>query len=504
MATEVVQTPISSSTTQHNDSFITVPSDTRIETPKYASADLTWAVGSKTIDYRATAAHIDVRSDTCALIAKMFSVSYIALEEGMPQKNRPVTFAFNGGPGCASIPINFGGIGPRRVETHGMDHLGRPTTLDNPHTLLKESDLVFLDAPGVGWSSFAEGAEAEKCFGVDGDADAFARAIMQWLEDNDRWQSPVFLFGESYGTLRNAVLMGILGERGVFVSGVVMLSSIFDWTQTLPGDDLYYLGMMPTFAATAQYFGKAGMGIQEDLWFEQAMGFTEDVYAPALLKGDRLTTQAMEKVAAEMSEFIGISPEFIMKKSLRLSLHDFRHELLADEGQVIGRLDTRFVSDASHPAQGNHGDADSDPAGDAMDSAWTMAFREFMSNTLGYRGPATYLSNNYQAIGTKWNWAHSVPGTSLKVGAPNVSFDIATALKRNPNIHMAFLGGRYDCATTLWNTYHDMSCMFLSENIKKNIYWYRYGCGHMAYTDVPTLEQMDKDLHQFYKAALED
>ena len=166
----------------------------------------------------------------------MFTLSYVAVDaEGQPNAARPVTFAYNGGPGSASVPINFGGIGPRRVETDGTNHLAASAQVaDNPHTLLKDSDLVFLDALGTGWSVVADDCDPTTVFSVDGDADAFARAIMDWLEKNHRWSSPIYLFGESYGTFRNAVLMRLLGEKSVKVTGVVMLSAIWDWVQTLP------------------------------------------------------------------------------------------------------------------------------------------------------------------------------------------------------------------------------------------------------------------------------
>ena len=481
------------------DVFLTVASQARLEMPESKTKSFTWENNGKTINYDACASHIDVRSDTSKLIAKMFSVSYISNDETL----RPVTFAYNGGPGSASVPVNFGGIGPKRVETDEMHHIKYcPEVKDNPHTLLKYSDLVFLDAPGTGWSYIAQDTKRSDVFGVDQDADCFARAIVSWLDEHDRWDSPVFIFGESYGTIRNAVLMRYLGERGVHLAGVVMLSSIFDWTMTLPGEDLYYLGMLPTFAATSQYFGKSGKGVDEDEWFVKAMNFTEEVYAPALLKGDRLSGEDMLSVATSMSEFIGLPVDYILENKLRVGLDQFRFNILKAEGKVCGRLDMRFSEYAPHPSQREDSGADSDPSDNAVNAAWNMAFRKFMKQDLGYEGPSNYILGNWEEVGMKWDFKHEAPGTGFKVGTPNVAFDIATALKRSPTTHIAFLGGRYDAATTLWNTYHDISCLFLPEDIKKNVHWYRYGCGHMAYTDVPTLIQMDKDLEEFYKAAL--
>ena len=266
----------------------------KVAVPKAASADLVWqGIADEQLSYRATASHVDVRADDESLLGKMFNMAFVALDDGKPDPTRPVTFAFNGGPGSASVPIDFGGIGPKRVRPNGLEHIPATSPLeDNPYSILAKTDLVFLDALGTGWSKIAPGVEDSKVFGIDADADCFARAICAWLQDNGRWASPVYLFGESYGTVRNAALMRLLGERSVKLTGVVMLSAIFDWVQTQPGADSYYLGMMPTYAATAQHFGRAGVGVDVDEWFDQAMDFTEDVLAPALLKGDRLSADA--------------------------------------------------------------------------------------------------------------------------------------------------------------------------------------------------------------------
>lgn len=499
-SSQLTSTPASAAHGAAPDAFITIPADRRLAEPAAASALLCWKGEGRTIEYEATACHVDVREDTGNLLGKMFSLSYVAMGDGEPDASRPVTFCFNGGPGCASVPINFGGVGPRRVVTNGTSHVGRCVVEDNPCTLLVQSDLVFFDAPGTGFSSVAEGADTRKLFGVDGDADAFCRAIQQWLQDNGRWSSPVYLLGESYGTLRNAVLMRLLGERGVRVAGVTMLSAIFDWVQTLPGEDLYYLGMVPTFAATARHFGKAGtQAASDDEWFDQAMEFTDQVMAPALLAGDRLGQGREREVAERLSSFIGIDADWIARHHLRVDLDEFRARLLADEGRVIGRLDTRFSSDAYHPAQRSSDFlAAEDAADDAVESAWSAAFRTFLHDDLGYEAPARYLNNNYCKVGVNWNWEHEVPGTGERVAAPNVSFDIATALRRSPSTKLMIMGGRYDAATTYWNVVHDISCQFLSDDIKRNVTWCRYGCGHMAYVDVPTLEAMAADFERFY------
>lgn len=481
--------------------YASVPADRAAEIPAPTSARLTWSDGERSLDYEATAAHLEVRDDAGVLLGRMFSLTYVAVDgEGRADPSRPVTFAYNGGPGSSSVPINFGGIGPRRVATDGVSHLRADAPVeDNPHTLLAESDVVFLDALGTGWSVLAEDADPKKLFCTDGDADAFARAICAWLTENGRWSSPLYLFGESYGTVRNAVLMRLLGERGVQLTGVVMLSAVFNIAGLLnPGDDLYYLGMMPTFAATAQFFGKAGAGVGEDEWFERAMAFAEDELAPALLRGDRLDEGRERAVAEQMATFIGLPAEHILARRLRIDLLDFRTHLLAAEGRVCGRLDTRFSSDAPSPMQGyDTWVAGEDAADDAVEGPWVRAFRRFCADELGFRGPARYLSNNYEKVNAGWDWGHEEPGLG-RVATPNVSLDVAVALRRNPTLKLAILGGRYDAATTWWNVVHDMSCQFLSPALKSRVSWHLYGCGHMSYVDEPTLEAMGRDLHAFY------
>ena len=482
--------------------FATVPANRAADVPAPAAARLTWTDGERALEYESRAAHLDVRDDNGVLIGRMFSLSYVVVDgEGAPDLARPVTFAYNGGPGSSSVPINFGGIGPRRVTTDGVRHVRADApVVDNPHTLLPDSDVVFLDALGTGWSVLADDADPKKVFSTDGDADAFARAICAWLTENGRWSSPLYLYGESYGTVRNSVLMRLLGERGVQLTGVVMLSAVFNIAGLIcPGEDAYYLGMLPVYAATAQFFGKAGAGADADEWFDRAMAFTEDELAPALLRGDRLGEERERAVAEGMANLIGLPAEHILARHLRVDLLDFRTHLLEREGRVCGRLDTRFAADAPSPMQSyDMWLAGEDAADDALEGAWVRAFRRFCADELGYEGPARYLSNNYDKVNAGWNWSHEEPGLG-EVPAPNVALDIAVALRRNPTCKLAIIGGRYDAATTWWNVVRDMSCQFLSPELRERVSWYRYGCGHMAYVDEPTLAAMGHDMHEFYQ-----
>ena len=476
------------------------------EVPAAKSANLSWSVGEESIDYTASASHLDIYDPARVLEGKMFNVSYVATTvngEAVDPAKRPVTFAYNGGPGSASVPINFGGLGPRRVVSEGEEFAGGVyDVVDNPGTLLRDTDLVFLDAPGTGWSFVADDYDKRRVYGLEEDARTFCRAIIRWLDVNNRWGSPLYIYGESYGTMRSAVLMRYLGEAGVPLAGVVMLSAYFDWSQNLPGNDLYYLGMLPSFASTAQHFGITGRGVDVDKWFDEASEFTAGEYAASLMKGDRIDPREKRRIAKKMERYIGIPAELLLEHNNRIELEDFRANLLKDRGLMCGRLDMRYTETMTLPVQRNtFYFACEDPAAHALENAWYGAFRAFLRSELGYENPAEYRLSVWHEIGIGWNWVHDEPGMDdTKTAAPNLAFDIATALRRSPKTKLAILGGRYDAATPWWNMDHTMSQLFLPRELKDQITYHRYGCGHMAYTDVPTLMQMVDDMHEFYAA----
>ncbi len=249
--------------------------------PEPASKQLTWTSGKQTIKYTATAEMLPLHTDDGTLIGHMFALSYVS--DAADKSDRPVTFCWNGGPGGSSAMVNIGGLGPRRVPINTIKQLPCPTKPeDNPYSLLPTTDLVYLDAMGTGYSKVAEGYDPKKVWGVDGDADAFMRGIAQWLTTHERWNTPLYLYGESYGTMRNSVLMRVLGERGIALTGVIEQSTILDYAPTSAGNDLYYMGMLPVYAATANYFGKAGAGVRYQFaWFDRAWKFVDEKYGRA-------------------------------------------------------------------------------------------------------------------------------------------------------------------------------------------------------------------------------
>ncbi len=471
--------------------------------PEPSSRDCTWkGKGSQSIKYTATAEMLPLHEDGGTLIGHMFALSYVT--DAQDKTDRPVTFCWNGGPGGSSAMVNIGGMGPRRVPISSQEQLPCPTQPeDNPYSILPDSDLVFLDAMGTGYSKIAEGYDAKKVWGVDGDADAFMRGIAQWLTTHDRWNAPLYLYGESYGTMRNSVLMRVLGERGIAVTGVIEQSTILDYAPTLPGNDLYYMGMLPVYAATANHFGKAGKGVDQFEWFNKAWQFVDERYSQALIKSDTISEREERQVAREMSKLIGLPADVIQQKHLRIELDTFRKMIVADEGLFIGRYDTRFTEAAYMDVQGdNEFFAGEDPSGDAImtpdESAWMKLVQE-----TGFKGSPLNILLSFK-VNEDWNWTHQAPGTMGSPVCPNTAYDMATALRRNPKCRVLFFGGIHDAATPFWNVKHAMSKMFLPDYLKERIEYHVHENGHMAYEDYPTLQQMAPELHAFYEKRHED
>lgn len=472
--------------------------------PAPASKKLVWKNNKKSINYTATAEALPVYDyNSHKLIGHQFMLSYVA-DNPSDKKDRPVTFLWNGGPGGSSAMVNIGGLGPHRVPTVGRNHL-TPTAKyeDNPYTLLQESDLIFIDAFGTGYSHVNPEFDKKKVWGVDGDGNAMASGIATWLEEHNRWHSPLYLYGESYGTMRNAVVYRILGERGIGVTGVIEQSSILDYAPTLSGNDAYYLGMLPLYATAAQYFKKAGKGFTVKQWWDRAFKFANNKMASALVKGDDLSTQELNDLANEISELIGLDSEFIKRCGLRIELDTFRLNILADEGKTCGRYDMRFTTYKYKPVQDdNEFFAGEDPSMDAINSPYQGAYLALVEET-GFKGDPNYNGLNI-TVNEDWDWTHQAPGTMGSPTTPNVAFDISTALRRNPRSRILFFGGYYDAATPFWNVKHDMNKLWLPKELKDRIEYHVHENGHMAYAATEALEKMAPELHAFYEKRHED
>jgi carboxypeptidase C (cathepsin A) len=474
------------------------------DVPDAAEAKLAWSCAGEQLAYTARAGHVQIREDDGEPIGSMFCITY-TLDGAETDPNRPVTFCFNGGPGSASVLINVGGLGPRRVVPNGDRRIGpAPYAIeDNPNTLLKVSDLVFVDALGTGWSVLADGVEGSRAYTLDNDADCFARFVAAWLEETGRWNAPLYLFGESYGTTRNAVLCHVLEQRSIALNGVVMLSAIFDWVSTIPGNDVNYVQLYPSFAAVANYFGRcpAAAGLSDDELFRAAMDFAELEIAPALLLGDRLPVEREAALAEKLSSFIGLDAAYLRRKHLRVELTDFRQELLRDKGLVCGRLDGRFTFEAGNFLQtSSEGAPVGDPSDPATMPAWAAGFRSIVANEIGYKNPRPYTMSAWSTVGVNWVHTHTSAGATWMAKTPNVAYDLAETMRYNPYMKVLILGGRYDLATLFLGPVEDMARMYLSPELKKNLSWGLYDAGHMIYVNPDAFDKMTADVEAFYRA----
>ncbi|MEV6982737.1 hypothetical protein AB0M95_15960 [Sphaerisporangium sp. NPDC051017] len=475
--------------------------ETAVDAEERVETRHTIRFGERTLEYTAAAGTVVVRDDDGRPRTSMFYVAYSALrEEGAAR--RPITFLFNGGPGSASLWLNIGGFGPKRTPT--ATPAATPpapyTVGDNPHSLLEHSDLVFLDAPGTGYSRLLGDTPAAEVWGVDQDVDAFARAITRYLTLTNNWNAPRFLFGESYGTTRAAALVHRLQNQGLDFNGVVLLSTMLNWAENHLGLDQEHINLFPSLAATAWYHGRSRIGatsIQQVL--DQAREFAQVEYATALQLGDRLPADREQAVAERFGAFTGLDADLVRRRRFRIGMEPFRYALLADQGQVVGRFDTRFVADHQYVVgTGSHDPATDDAATAGVNSAHLSAFREHIASDLGYTSDLHYRHLYNMVISRAWDWHHKAPGIDEPMPVPVVSLDLSAAIRRNPNLRVAVMGGIYDLATPFFGAEVDIAKLYLAPHLRENIEFRFYESGHMTFVDEAVVAKMKADLAAFY------
>ncbi|MGA8159316.1 MAG: peptidase S10, partial [Acidobacteriaceae bacterium] len=361
-------------------------------------------------------------------LARMFYVAYF--KQGA-NANRPITFLYNGGPGSSTVWLHMGSFGPKRVDTDDQDtHLpAAPYKLeDNPYSLLDVSDLVFIDMPGTGFGRLT-GKDSDKAFwGVDQDGHAFARFIQRFLSKYNRWNSPKYLFGESYGTTRSAVLSNMLeNDYNIDLNGVMLLSQIFNFTtdideaHTNPGVDMPYELALPTYAATALYHHKLPQDHPDlEAFMQEVETFAMGPYAQALDKGTDLSATEKQAIAEKLHDYTGLPVDYLVKGDLRISGPQFEHTLIGDD-TTTGRLDTRFSGPSINPLGE---ESEYDPQSSAISSAYVSLFNQYVRQTLKYGASETYLPEA-QFHGFEWQF--------MRHGDPilNVAPDLAMAMKTN-------------------------------------------------------------------------
>ena len=436
-------------------------------------------------------------------VAKIFYVAYF--KKDAKAEDRPVTFFYNGGPGSSTVWLHMGSLGPKHVVTDTDEHMpAAPYKLvDNANSLLDTSDLVFIDMPGTGFGRLM-GKDAGKAFwGVDEDANAFARFIQRFITKYNRWNSPKYIFGESYGTTRSAVLADILENgKSIDLNGVILLSQIFNFTTDIdgptanPGVDLPYVLALPTYAATAWYHKKLPQqpGALEP-FLKEVEEYAMGPYTHALALGTDLSAEEKQAVAEKLHGYIGLPVAYLLKANLRVSGGEFEKTLQDDQDLTTGRLDTRFSGpNLDSLSEG----AEYDPQSSAISSAYVALFNDYVRKELKFGEGQTYLPEA-QFGSTQWDFVHRGNPISL-----NVANDLAEALKTNPRLHVMVNGGYYDLATPFFAAQYEEKHLPIPQSLARNIEYDWYESGHMVYVRDESLKQLHDRVAAFIKSTLAD
>jgi carboxypeptidase C (cathepsin A) len=436
-------------------------------------------------------------------VARVFYVAYF--KKDAKAEDRPITFFYNGGPGSSTVWLHMGSLGPKHVVTSGDQHLpAAPYKLvDNAYSLLDTSDLVFIDMPGSGFGRLI-GKDAEKAFwGVDEDANAYARFIARFITKYNRWNSPKFIFGESYGTTRSAVLADILENHdSIDLNGVILLSQIFNFTTDIdfpsgnPGVDLPYVMALPTYAATAWYHKKLPQQPAAlEPFLKDVEAFATGPYTHALALGTDLGGDEKQQVAEKLHEYTGLPVAYLLKGNLRINGGEFEKNLQDDQDLTTGRLDTRFSGPTLNPLSEG---AEYDPQSSAISSAYVSLFNDYVRRDLKYGEGQTYLPEIYSA---EMHWDVMRHGHPLGL---NVANDLAEALKTNPRLKIMVNGGYYDLATPFFAAMYEDKHLPIPQSLAKNIEYDWYESGHMVYVNDESLKQLHDRVAAFIKSTLAD
>lgn len=424
--------------------------------------------------------------------AEVFFTSYI--KDGVKNKNkRPITFAFNGGPGSASVWLHMGMLGPKLVKLNDTGYTKPPFELiDNKYSLLDETDLVFIDPVGTGYSRPIEGEKAKDFHNLNKDIESLAHFIRLYISRNKRWLSPKFLAGESYGTTRSAGLSGYLQERlGVYLNGLILISSVLDFStlRFAHNNDLPYSLYLPTYTATAYYHKKLSesllkMPLEELL--AEVEEFVANEYVAALWLGSSLSPQTRKDITTKLSYYTSLSKDFIDKTNLRINIINFTKELLRNDGETVGRLDSRFKGvDKS----GITASFEFDPSMAAVTGPYTATFNDYIRTGLGYKSDIPYEVLSYEVFGN-WTW-----------GKENEYIDVSETLRKaismNPHLKVHITNGYFDLATPYLATKYTFKHLALAKELEDNISMSYYEAGHMMYLHEPSLKKLKSKLLKF-------
>jgi len=473
----------------------------------------TVVIGGREIRYTATAGTIVLReeaegeekkSEGEKARATIFFVAYTrepdeGLDDAAYRRARPLTFSFNGGPGSSSVWLHLGLLGPRRVRV--ADELARPLPppfhlVDNEHSLLDVTDLVFIDPVSTGYSRAVEGEKAAQFHDFKKDIESVGEFIRLYATRYGRWPSPKFLIGESYGTTRAAGLSGHLQDRhGLFLNGIMLVSVVLNF-QTIrfaPGNDLPFLLFLPTYAATAWYHRRLAPDLQADLaqTLAEVEVFATGEYTLALMQGDALPPSERSRIAARLARYTGLSPAYVERTNLRIDIGRFVKELLRDRRRTVGRLDSRFTGIDRDAAGETY---EYDPSYSLIQGPFTATLNDHVRGELGFESDLPYeiLTDRVHP------WRFDEHQNQYV----NVAETLRQAMSKNPFLRLFVANGYYDLATPFLATRYTLDHMELDESLRANISMKHYEAGHMMYIHEPSLAQLKLDLAQFVQGAL--
>ncbi len=443
------------------------------------------------LSYTANAAQVPLKNETGEVECQMFCVSYTKDEAAT--HTRPVTFAFNGGPGSATLWLHMGSLGPKRAPMNDDGSLPNPPyqAVDNMDTWLDFTDVVVVDAPGTGFSRIARPDLASKYFGIQPDIAAFTNFVKNWLTIHKRWSSPLFVAGESYGGIRGSGLSNSLWRAGIALNGFVSISgtSNFMTLDGMRGNDYPYIGFFPSLAACAWYHHKLAPGFKDvKTVVAAAQEFVDHTYAGALAQGDSLTPKQKENIAAAMSNLIGINKQYILDSNLRVTERQFFRELLRKEGLAIGRYDGRLVGKEELKI----GERTSgDPSDDATTAPFTSSLNDYLETDLAIKSNIPYLNSGAVR-----------PWTEPEGSYAETASDLRNVLSRNQHFRVLYCCGYYDLACPLEASIYTVNHMGLDPETRSHVSFQYYPAGHMMYIEKSSREKLHEDVKKFEAACL--
>jgi len=483
----LVFTAVNSSAQEDKDKEKQIPATT--ETKASVTID------GQRINYTVKAGYLTLKDEEGNDQANIFYMAYTKNDVSNAAK-RPLTFAFNGGPGSSSVWLHLGVLGPKRVKMtpEGENYPPPYQLVENEYSWLGETDLVFIDPVSTGFSRAAEKEKANDYHGYEGDIKSVGHFIRRYLSDNKRWSSPKFVIGESYGTTRASGLCNhLINKYGLYLNGIILVSAItnFQTAYFTEGNDLPNILFLPSYTATAWYHKKLEQRLLDmslDDLLKEVEDFAMNDYALALLQGDLLTEDRKAGIVKKLAFYTGLSEQYVERANLRINIHKFRKEVVRDEEQSVGRFDSRYIDEDLDP-NGEYGEKDPSYQ-PTIQGPFSTCINDYLTRELGFE---THLP--YEVLtGRVWPWDYK-PFQNRFV---NTAAYLKDAMLKNPEMKVWVANGYYDLATPYFATEYTIHHMGLSERLKKNISMTYYNAGHMMYLELASLKQMLDEAKAFY------